>query len=967
MSKLNDSSSHSSSVYIKDYNRKYINYYRVVLFCVAVILPLIKFFFERFDLIPSGGKVLDPLQFRAGLSALCLIIFILSFWRSVSTRLTPFVYITGYLIAAHSFYLIWLNDAHYVYVINSILIILLVSSFFKEIKNLVIFLVFCIAALVLAYLSILSAANFNTVLIHLVIFTFTVLISYGMFSNKISIQNELNANTGLMTLIQNETDDAIILLNPASLKIIDCNKQALELFEIANKDGFTGLNLDRFYASKMTEISSKKFIDEIREKGFFKDEIEFVSYKYNTFLGDITFKKINVEDEPLYLARIDDVTKHREVETAFVENKKLTSAIYNTVDVGLCVIDENGKFVSANNKFCELYGYNIEELIGNQIEILRPEDYKEFAKETYSMRTQGETKRENEWTIHRDDGTTVFVFATSVSLVYDDGRRLLVISVTDITERKLAEKELIKAKEEAEVAAKAKSEFLATMSHEIRTPMNGVIGMTGLLNQTYLTPEQKEYVETIKTSGGTLLTLINDILDFSKIESEKLDIEENPFELRSCIEDTYDMLANKALEKNIDLLYLIDTKIPAVIIGDIIRLRQILVNLISNAIKFTDEGEVFISVNKNFQDEENIELQFSVRDTGIGIPEEKKEQVFEAFSQVDSSTTRKYGGTGLGLAICRKLVQLMGGKIWVESVLGKGSTFYFTIKAKYVDSNGKRNEQKPSSADLKNKRVLIIDDNETNRKVLTSQCRSWGMIPESASSGREALSLIRKGEQFDVTLIDMQMPEMDGLVLGKEIRKFRNASQLPMILITSYGRQEEKIKEIENVFSSYVAKPIKQSQLVEIIAGALANTKSVSKRDINYHMPSDRLSDKYDMNILIAEDNLINQKLIIKFLQQLGYKVDVVSNGRDAVDAVKAGKYDIVFMDIQMPVMDGLEATKTIKAGMNGVRKPKIVAMTANALEGDKEKCLDAGMDDYISKPIMIEEVQRVIEKFGSA
>ena len=614
------------------------------------------------------------------------------------------------------------------------------------------------------------------------------------------------------------------------------------------------------------------------------------------------------------------------------------------------VMDAEERVTGWNPAAAALFGYTADEAIGRPIdELVVPDEFRNESREvTKDALGEGRTRR-----ITRragKDGTLLDVEMELVPLRFDGENAGFYAIYHDITE-------LQRARQEAEAATQAKSAFLATMSHEIRTPMNAVIGMTDLLLGTELTGEQREFAEVVHSSGDALLHVIDDILDYSKIEAGKLDLEHEPFNLRDCVEGALDIVAPRAWEKELELGCLIDDDAPAGIVGDAARLRQVLLNLLSNAVKFTEQGEVMVLVDAEETEAGSYRVELAVRDTGIGIPPDRMDLLFTSFSQVDASTTRRFGGTGLGLAISKRLVDLMGGTISVESEQKKGSTFRISlpVSAAEVPAKIPLDEGLPH---LAGKRILIVDDNATNREIVTRHALSWGMVPVAVELPVAALELIAQGEPFDVAVLDMMMPEMDGLALAGEIRQHRDEPELPLLLLTSLGRMPQL--QSGGVFSAQLAKPLKASQLyntlVQLLTAGRAGEEEVE-------VVTDGKRARSALRILLAEDNPMNQKVALRLLERLGYSADVATNGLEAIEALERQPYDVVLMDVQMPHLDGLDATRQICERWPEESRPQIVAMTANALPEDREACFAAGMNDYVAKPIRAEELAAALKR----
>jgi PAS domain S-box-containing protein len=657
--------------------------------------------------------------------------------------------------------------------------------------------------------------------------------------------------------------------------------------------------------------------------------------------------------EPVVVSeeRVGFVVIYHDV-TELQRQKRYYEALVQSSPVAIALLDPEGTVNSWNPTAERLFQYAAAEAVGRNIDelVAANEEVAGEAREQSDRGMAGEAIRSITRRTRKDGALVdVEVFGAPVEI---EGEPVgLYAMYHDISE-------LQEARREAEAATEAKSAFLATMSHEIRTPLNAVLGMTGLLLDTELTPEQRNYAEVTRTSGDALLAVINDILDFSKIEAGRLDLDHAPFDLRECVESALELVAAGALKKGLDIAYDLDPDAPGALVGDVTRLRQVLINLLNNAVKFTERGEVVVTVTAERLDPpERHRVHFAVRDTGIGIPEDRKGRLFESFSQLDPSTTRRYGGTGLGLAISKRLADLMGGTMWVESEAGAGSTFHFTIEADAAAALV-RAVGPASPTALAGRRVLVVDDNATNRHILVRQTGSWGMLPVETESPATALQWVRRGDPFDVAILDMQMPDMDGLTLAREIRVHRDARSLPLVMLTSLGRGEAT--EVD--FAAHLTKPIKPSQLLDALMAVFGEELATAERSSTVE-PDDRLAERLPLRILVVEDNAVNQQLVLLMLQKVGYRADVAANGVEALEALERQPYDAILMDVEMPEMDGLEATRRIHRQWPRERRPHIIAVTANAMQGERELCIQAGMDDYITKPIHIDVLAEALTR----
>jgi len=788
-------------------------------------------------------------------------------------------------------------------------------------------------------------------------------------SNNIQLENKVgerteeisNKEANLRSILDN-TDDEIFMLNNA-YELIEFNTNFENNFYarygVFVEKGRTIFSMLPPEYSDLTE-KLKERIDKALQ-GIQRTYYDTINIGYYKSISELKLFPIRSSTRQItgVSVFVRDCTEQRRSEDIIHQNQLLLSSINRNIKEGLYRSTPARGMIYVNQAFVEMFGFASEKEALKTPSAMLYDDADRRSELVKIIENEGSFNNE-EVRFRKKDGAPFWGLLSSMRSIDSDGNVYYDGAIRDISHIKEYEREIIHSKEIAENATRAKSDFLATMSHEIRTPMNGVIGMTSLLADTELTPQQRDFVETIKVSGDHLLNIINDILDFSKIEAGHLELEESVFDLNTCIEEVMNLFSGRAYEKNLELFYRVTNSEVLQLKGDVTRLRQVIVNLIGNAIKFTEQGEVVIDVEIIERKSGKIKICIHVIDTGIGIPKEKIDRLFKPFSQVDNSTTRKYGGTGLGLAISQRLIELMGGHLQVDSNSETGTRFYFQLEM----AEEKLEENKFQGLDvLKNKSIIIVDDNRTNRMILEQLFLTNGMKVESFDSPRIALSLLNQGKDFDLGLIDMKMPEMDGIEFAKELQKTNSNHALPLILYSSIGHMLSRT-DINKYFKAHVNKPIRHDLLLKKMSEILSNRQATESKEISVLNDKKLLAEKYPLSILLAEDNLINQKLAEQVLSVYGYSVSIANNGKEALEMIQEKQYDLIFMDVMMPEMDGLEATREIRKLKNMIQ-PVIVAMTANALKGDREKCIESGMNDYMSKPVDQDRIRKLLEHYG--
>jgi PAS domain S-box-containing protein len=782
-----------------------------------------------------------------------------------------------------------------------------------------------------------------------------------------SERKQAERSRAFLASIVESSDDAIIG-KTLDGSIVSWNKAAQEMFGYCAEE-IIGQHISTLLPDKRAG-EGRQVLGRV-SRGETVSLVEAVCRKSDGSMIDVSIAVSPIKNENSEVVGIASIIRDigerkRAEETIRRSEEKYRLLVANIPDV-VWTADDMGRCVFVTPNIQEIYGYSPEEIYGSGVWFTRihPED-SEKVQQAYTLHLETGRMFAAEYRLQRKDGTWIWFHAKAVSSYENEGKRFTVGVASDVTARKQAEEELQAAKQAAEAANTAKSAFLANMSHEIRTPMNGIIGMTDLALDTELTSEQRGYLEIVKASGDSLLTIINDILDFSKIEAGKLILERVAFDFRATVHATMKSIATTAGEKNLGLVYDIRPGVPAWLVGDPTRLRQVLINLVGNAIKFTERGEVVVEVHSEPGDEDGVVLHFNVIDTGIGIAPDKQQLIFEAFAQGDVSTTRQFGGTGLGLAITSQLVSRMGGRIWLESELGKGSTFHFTVRL----GQAVPSPQQPAQADaesLQGLPVLLVDDSDSSRRVLSETLSRWGMQPAVASSGREALACLNRaleqGQPFPLIILDAQVQDEDGFSLAGRMKQDAQLAKSNIIMLVAAGLQGDAARSRLVGAAAYLAKPIGESELQDAVRRVLGTTVEEVERGqfCTRHSLGEA---RPRLRILIVEDNLVNRTLAVRLVEKEGHTTMSASTGREALAVLERERFDLVLMDLQMPEMDGFEATAAVRASerKTGAHLP-IIALTASAMAGDRKRCVASGMDGYVAKPIRVKELVAEIER----